>query len=289
MSIYVVVNGEQQGPLTSEQVQVMVQSGKIKPSDPALSEGDSKWSTVAKFTSLSEEVQLPESGANPPKIPPVMGKNIEILQRESVRIAKITLNNETFRTEAGAMYYMRGNITMESKAPSVGGFLKAAVTGESVFRPTYSGTGELYLEPTRDELYCMNLNGGVDSTWILENGSYYASEMGVEVDVHREKALSAFKSGEGLVDFQTKISGTGNVLVKAPGPVEEIQLNNDKLVVDGTFAFARTATLRYSCERATKSILGSATSGEGMVRVYQGTGTVLMSPFAYAEFVRVLD
>ena len=105
--------------------------------------------------------------------------------------------------------------------------------------------------------------------------------MGIEVDVHREKALTAFKSGEGLVDFQTKISGNGRVLVLAPGPVEEINLENDRLVVDGKFAFARSASLNYSAEKATQSIIGSITSGEGMVRVYQGTGKVLMSPFMY--------
>ena len=203
---------------------------------------------------------------------------IEIIQKEEMRVAKITLNNETFRTESGAMYYTRGNLTMESKAPSIGGFLKAAVSGESIFRPTYTGTGELYLEPTAMGIHTMELDG---ESWILENGSYHASEMGIEVDVHREKALTAFKSGEGLVDFQTKISGNGRVLVLAPGPVEEINLENDRLVVDGKFAFARTASLNYSAEKATQSIIGSITSGEGMVRVYQGTGKVLMSPFMY--------
>jgi uncharacterized protein (AIM24 family) len=180
------------------------------------------------------------------------------------------------------MFYMRGNITMKSKAPSVGGFLKAAISGESIFRPTYSGTGELYLEPTAYGIHIMDLKGDpVADTWILENGAYFASEMGIDVDVHREKALTAFKSGEGFMDFQTKISGSGKVLVKAPGRVEEVHLENDKLVVDGEFAFARSANIAYSCEKATKSIIGSATSGEGMVRVYQGTGTVLMSPFMY--------
>ena len=66
-----------------------------------------------------------------------------------------------------------------------------------------------------------------------------------------------------------------------PGPVEELLLENNKLVVDGKFAFARSSTLNYSCQKATKSLLGSVTSGEGMVRVYEGTGKVLMSPIAY--------
>ena len=211
-------------------------------------------------------------------LPPVLGVQIEVIEKEGLRVPKVTLNNQTFRTEAGAMYYMIGDITMESKMPTVGGFLKAALSSESIFRPTYTGTGELYLEPTAGGIHSMHLD---NETWILENGAYYGSEMGVEVDVHREKALTAFKSGEGFLDMQTKISGTGTVLVKTPGPVEELVLENNKLVVDGKFAFARSSTLNYSCQKATKSLLGSATSGEGMVRVYEGTGKVLMSPIAY--------
>ena len=79
---------------------------------------------------------------------------------------------------------MNSDIAMESNMPSVGGFLKAALSSESIFRPPYSGTGELYLEPTADGIHTMDLN---DETWILENGAYYPSEMGVEVDVHRER------------------------------------------------------------------------------------------------------
>ena len=44
-----------------------------------------------------------------------------------------------------------------------------------------------------------------------------------------------------------------------PGPVEELVLENNKLVADGKFAFARYSTLNYSCKKATKSLLGSAT------------------------------
>ena len=161
------------------------------------------------------------------------------------------------------MYFMIGDITMESKMPSVGGFLKAALSSESIFRPTYTGTGELYQEPTAGGIHSMHLD---NEAWMLENGAYYGSEMGVEVDVHREKALTAFKSGEGFLDMKTKISGTDTVLVKTPGPVEELVLENNKLVVDGKFAFARSSKLNYSCQKATKSLLGSVRSGEGMVR-----------------------
>jgi uncharacterized protein (AIM24 family) len=204
--------------------------------------------------------------------------NFDIIEQEGVRLVKVTLQNEMVRTESGALYYMRGPITMESKGPSVGGLFKALATGESIFRPTYTGTGELFLEPTFGGYHVFDVGG---KTWILEDGAYWASEAGVQVEAFREKALTALKSGEGFMDFQTKISGQGKVVVQAQGPVEPLQLDKDKLVVDGKYVLAREASLSYSVQRATKSLLGSMTSGEGLVRSYEGSGMVLMAPMPY--------
>ncbi|WP_017653435.1 AIM24 family protein [Fortiea contorta] len=202
--------------------------------------------------------------------------HFEIIERENLRQVKITLQNETVRTESGAMSYMRGDIVMESKVPSAGGFLKSLATGENVFRPTYKGTGELYLEPSLSGYYILELDS---SEWILESGSYWASDYNIEVGIERNKLLSGFMGGEGL--FQTKVKGRGKVVMSAPGPVEVVHLRNDRLVVDGSFAIARTTTLNYRVEKATKSIFGSMTSGEFLVNTFEGTGTVLLAPVPY--------
>jgi uncharacterized protein (AIM24 family) len=202
----------------------------------------------------------------------------QIIEQEGVRLVKCTLNNETVRTESGALYYLRGAITMESKAPSMGGFLKSLASGETIFRPTYTGTGELYLEPSLGGFHVLDCGGGA---WILESGAYWASEAGVTVDAFRERTLTALKSGEGLFDFQTKVSGRGRVVLSAQGPVEVMELNGDRLVVDGKYVLARSESVKYSAERSTKSLLGSLTSGEGYVRIYEGTGTLLIAPIPY--------
>ncbi len=202
----------------------------------------------------------------------------EVIEQEGVRLVRVTLQNETIRTEAGALYYMRGALEMETKAPSIGGFLKSLATGEKIFRPTYTGTGELFLEPSFGAFYVFDTGG---HTWICENGAYWASEMGVTVDIHRESTLTALKSGEGFLDFQTKLGGQGTVVLQAQGPVEVIQLVNDRMVVDGRYVLARTGDIRYSAQRATRSLLSSVTSGEGFVRIYEGTGTLLMAPIPY--------
>ncbi|MEM7243875.1 MAG: AIM24 family protein [Acidobacteriota bacterium] len=204
--------------------------------------------------------------------------DFEIIEQEGLRLVKISLNSETVRTESGALYYMHGPIEMQSKGPSgVGGLFKALASGENIFRPTYTGTGELFLEPSFGGFHVMELTG---QEWILEGGCYYASEEGVEVGVHREKALTALKSGEGFLDYQTKIGGHGKVVVATPGPVEELTVRG-KLVVDGRYVLARPVGMGYEVQRATKSLLGSLTSGEGLVRTFTGNGKVLFAPIPY--------
>ncbi|WP_066425438.1 AIM24 family protein [Anabaena sp. 4-3] len=202
--------------------------------------------------------------------------NFEIIEKESLRLVKITLQNETVRTESGAMYYIRGNITMQSQAPSAGGFLKSLATGENIFRPTYTGTGELYLEPSLSGYHILELDG---DEWILDSGAYWASDGTIEVGIERNKFISGLIGGEGL--FQTKVKGRGKVVMVAQGPVEVIHLRNERLVVDGNFAIARTPSLNYRVEKATKSLLGSMTSGEFLVNTFEGTGTVLITPVPY--------
>lgn len=168
---------------------------------------------------------------------------------------------------------------MESQGTGgVGGFFKALATGETVVRPSYTGTGELYLEPSFEGYHILNLQG---EEWVMDTGGYWASEGSVQVDAKRNKLLTGLFGGEGL--FQTTAKGQGKVVIKTPGPIEEVHLRNDRLVVDGTFAVARSATLNYTVTKATKSLLGSLTSGEGFVNTYEGTGTVLLAPNAYWE------
>lgn len=202
----------------------------------------------------------------------------DVVEKEGLRMVKVTLANETVRTESGAMYFMRGAITMESKGPSLGGLFKAMASGETVFRPTYQGTGELYLEPSFNNFHVFELAG---QEWILERGAYFASDASVEIDVYRDKAMTSLLSGQGFMNFQTKVKGQGSVVVSAQGDVHEMPLNNEKIVVDGDFVVARSGNLNYKIERASKSLLGSMTSGEGLVSTFEGTGKVLIAPFPY--------
>jgi len=198
----------------------------------------------------------------------------EVIERQGLKMVKATINNETIRAEAGALHYMQGSVTLESKAPSAGGFIKSLVTQESIFRPTYTGTGEIHFgPPTFGEYTTMPLNG---VAWVLDKGAYVCSDIGVEVGVYRNKAVAGLISGEGF--FQTKVEGSGVVVIHSQGALETIDLSDDKLVVDGSFAVARQASLKFSVQKAAQGLFSSMTSGEGFVNVIEGTGRVLLAP-----------
>jgi uncharacterized protein (AIM24 family) len=187
---------------------------------------------------------------------------------------KITLNNAEVILEAGLLHYMIGNITIEAQLPSVGGFLKSALTKEKAVRPRYRGTGIVYLEPTFGECNLLELKG---EEWILDKGSFMASDSSVQIGLFTNKAMTGLFGGEGF--FQTSVSGWGKVLYFSQGPIETIHLNGETLVVDGSFAVARTASVQYKVERATKKFFSSWTSGEGMVNTFSGVGTILIAPY----------
>ena len=101
--------------------------------------------------------------------------------------------------------------------------------------------------------------------------------MGVEIGMWTNKAISGFFSGEGF--FQTKVSGYGKVVIVSNGPLEEVILDGtSSLVVDGSFAIARTSGINLSVAKATKGLFSSLTSGEGIVNTFTGIGKVLIAP-----------
>lgn len=196
----------------------------------------------------------------------------EIKTRDLMHYVEVTLNNEPVRAEAGIARYWRGNITMTNPMPSVGGIFKSAITGNKIFRPVFTGTGTLMLEPRFHEFAEIHLTG---TKVVLERGAYWASEMGVEVDAHNNGISAGMFSGEGFI--QTAVSGTGKVIACSPGPIEIMDLYNERLVLDGAYAVARSAGLAYSVQQSSRSIFGTIASGEGLVQVIEGTGRVYLS------------
>lgn len=200
-----------------------------------------------------------------------------------MKFIRITLNNGSVQTEAGALYYLKGQI--ESTVPT-GGLsgmvmkgIKSKLTNETAFNPVYTGTGEIVLEPTFGHYALIQLT---DESLIVDKGLYYCSIGKIEISPVMQKTISSgVAGGEGW--FQTKIKGTGWVVLSIPAPLDEIQmyeLNNERVQVDGNFAILRSENIRFSVTGSAKGIIGTLASGEGLLQTFEGTGMVWLAPTA---------
>ncbi len=214
-----------------------------------------------------------QAGTVPPVQTPAGKVTFDVVNRERLNMVKVELENASFRYEAGAMHYMKGDLELESDIPSVGKMFKSMITREKIVKPVIRGTGTVFMQPSFGEFTILNLQ---NDEWILDQSAYYASEVSVEIGAFTNRAISALFSGEKW--FQTVVAGTGKVIITSAGPLEEVELINGKLVVDGAFAVARTSGVELKVKKATKGIFSSVISGEGLVNTFTGTGKVLISP-----------
>lgn len=193
------------------------------------------------------------------------------------------LSKSSVTVQSGTMQWMVGNVAATTGVKGIGDLVGKAVrgkmSGESTIKPEYTGDGLLVLEPTYKHLILLDLdewNGSI----VLDDGLFLACESSVQQKiVMRSNLSSAIAGGEGL--FNLCLTGSGAVCIESHCPEAElytISLDNDVLKIDGNLALAWSGSLNFSVERAGKTLIGSAASGEGLVNVYRGTGNVLMMP-----------
>ena len=193
---------------------------------------------------------------------------------------RVVLDNASALLEPGAMHFSKGHIEMAVEgvgSAGVGGFLKKAASGlaagESMVKPRYTGTGELFLEPRTDFLNFIRLN---EETLICDRGLFVACDGTLKVDGLVNRA--ALKGGEGLV--QPRVQGSGVVMLSSPVPREQIlvvNLKDETLKVDGPFVMAYWGDVKFTVEKSAKGMFSSAASGEGFVNVYKGSGTIWLN------------
>lgn len=198
---------------------------------------------------------------------------------EGMRWLKVALKNDDVRTERGALNHMKGAVVMDVPWPTLQAWWVSLFSDESLLRPRYSGTGTVYLDSTLGGYHLMKVASG--ERWILDTRCFWASDGEVKLSIHRERMLTAFWAGEGLLWYKTALKGNGQVVLSVDGPVEEVQLTNDRLVTDGPFVIARTQGISLRIKRPARSLISSWLSGQKKVYEYEGTGTLLLCTVPY--------
>ena len=198
----------------------------------------------------------------------------------TMKMVRIKLNGGKVVTEAGALYYSKGKIT--NSVPTggiIGKLIKGALTKEAAFNPEYSGYGEIVLEPSFGHYILVELT---NETIICDKGAFYCSIGDIKTSIANQSNISsAFLGNEGF--FQTKISGTGWVVLEIPVPMTEIEcmdIKDETVQVDGNFAILRSADIVFTVEKSTKKLTGTVLGGEGFLSTFRGSGMLWLAPTA---------
>ena len=222
-------------------------------------------------------------------VSPMNAMNEYFMSKMNVRRRQVVIDIDKDHSaiiQAGAMQWIGGNVRATSGIKGIGDFLgkaiKGAVTKETTVKPEYVGEGCLVLEPTYKYIILADVGKWGSAGMTIEDGMFLACDANVKSNVVARKNLSsAVLGGEGL--FNLSLQGNGVAALESNVPEDElieVILENDELKIDGNLAVCWSSNLEFTVERSTKTLVGSAVSGEGLVNVYRGTGRVLMCPVA---------
>lgn len=224
---------------------------------------------------------------------PYMAANLYFAKQAGLkaRMVKISLDQASIKTEAGAVYYSYGNIQSNTKIGGMTGLLKKSVsgslTGESAIKPVYQGVGEIVLEPSFKHYFILKMN---NSSVVIDDGTFYCCSATLKLSPVMQRTASAAVLGNESL-FQLQVSGTGILVLETPVPKDELIKydlhDNEELKVDGNFALIRSGNVKFSVTKSEKSLIKSAIGGEGFFNTYTGRGSVWLAPTApiYRKFI----
>jgi len=277
---HVAVGGQQEGPLSEQEVMERIRSGQLRSDAHVFRQGTSDWvpiGTQPEFTAALGSVPQP-----PP--PPVAGGAHEIdyqITGEEMQFVEITLDpGEACVAEAGSFMYMDPGIQMEtifgdgSAKVSEGGFMgallsagKRVLTGESLFM-TLFGNGAnsrqkvAFAAPYPGCVLPIDLkeHGG---TLICQKDAFLCAAKGIAVGIAFQKRLGAgLFGGEGFI--LQKLEGDGLAFAHAGGTVISRQLAaGETLRLDTGCLVALEATVDYDIQMVS-GIKTALFGGEGL-------------------------
>ena len=186
--------------------------------------------------------------------------------------------------EPGAFQYSVGQVQASVEQQQQGGFLRRAIatagTGESAFATHLSGHGRVWTEPSRRHFIIAEATGESGDDMILDDRAFYLAQDTMQLGTHTHTGFSGALSGGGM--RQPKLSGAGLFVVESPVPVSEVQVieldGRDTVTVDGDLMLMYSASLRVELRPLVRGLRNAARSGEGLVFVLSGKGTVFLTP-----------
>jgi uncharacterized protein (AIM24 family) len=193
---------------------------------------------------------------------------------QNSKLLKVHLDQVTIQAKLGSMVAYQGDVKFEhAGSGGMSRMLKKAVTGEGQSLMKVSGTGEVFLADSAQDIHLVYLEGEK----ITVNGpNLLAFDSGIDWDIERVQGVSGMLGG-GL--YNTALQGTGWVAILSDGP--PVLLN---VAAAPTFADAQAAitwsqgvSTSIKTDVNLKTFIGRG-SGETVQMAFSGQGWVLVQP-----------
>ena len=193
---------------------------------------------------------------------------------QNSKLLKVSLNQVTIQARAGAMVAYQGEVAFEhAGSGGLSRMVKKAVTGEGTTLMKMSGTGEVFLADTAQDVHLLYLENDA----ITVNGSnLLAFDAGIEWDIKRVEGVSGMMGG-GL--FNTALTGTGWVAIVSDGPPVLLNTGDAPTFADpqAAITWASSVQTGIKTDIKLKNFIGRG-SGESVQMSFSGSGWVLVQP-----------
>jgi uncharacterized protein (TIGR00266 family) len=199
---------------------------------------------------------------------------------------------ETVYSESGGMAWMSNNIEMKTsgRGGGLGGVLKRAVSGESLFLVEYtctSGKGLVaFASDFPGKIIPLNLAQGQEM--ICQKTAFLSAEKTVGLDIHFRKRLGAgLFGGEGFI--LQRLSGPGVAFVCLDGEIVEYTLaSNQVLKVDTGHVAMYEPSVSFDVEMM-KGLGNIFFGGEGLfLATLRGPGRVWLQTMPTSNLARAI-
>jgi uncharacterized protein (AIM24 family) len=193
---------------------------------------------------------------------------------QNSKLLKVSLDQITIQAKAGAMVAYQGDVSFEhAGSGGLSRMVKKAVSGEGTTLMKMSGTGEVFLADTAQDIHLLYLENDA----ITVNGTnLLAFDSGIDWDIKRVEGVSGMMGG-GL--FNTALNGTGWVAIVSDGPPVLLNTGDAPTFADpqAAITWASSVQTGIKTDIKLKNFIGRG-SGESVQMSFSGQGWVLVQP-----------
>ena len=202
-------------------------------------------------------------------------QSTESFALQNSKLLKVRLDQVTIQAKQGAMVAYQGEVSFEhAGAGGMGRMLKKAVSGEGTTLMKMSGSGEVFLADTAQDIHLIKLENDA----VTCNGkNVLAFDSGIDWDIQKVQGGASAMMAGGL--FNMALQGSGWVAIISDGPPVLLNTGDAPTFADPQAAITWSSGVATSIKTDVKlkNFIGRG-SGESLQMAFQGAGWVLVQP-----------